>query len=142
MCVATHTNVTYLISVNLDNVYKYVCRPATGQLMLRYERRHNSSVGDQRIHNKFCTLNPPVFITLRIQITKLRSPSFTITSDILEKKEIKLLMFGLVGAGKRTILYKLRLTENNKPISTIGFNLETLEYKDNIYSCNYSKREY
>ena len=61
--------------------------------------------------------------------------------DILEKKEIKLLMFGLVGAGKRTILYKLRLTENNKPISTIGFNVETLEYKDNIYSCNYSKRE-
>ena len=58
--------------------------------------------------------------------------------DILEKKEIKLLMFGLVGAGKRTILYKLRLTENSKPISTIGFNVETLEYKDNIYSCNYS----
>ena len=56
----------------------------------------------------------------------------------MEKKEIKLLMFGLVGAGKRTILYKLRLTENNKPISTIGFNVETLEYKDNIYSCNYS----
>ena len=58
--------------------------------------------------------------------------------DILEKKEIKLLMFGLVGAGKRTILYKLRLTENSKPISTIGFNVETLEYKDNVYSCNYS----
>ena len=54
--------------------------------------------------------------------------------DILEKKEIKLLMFGLVGAGKRTILYKLRLTENNKPISTIGFNVETLEYQDNIYA--------
>ena len=47
-------------------------------------------------------------------------------------------MLGLVGAGKRTILYKLRLTENKKPISTIGFNVETLEYKDNIYSCNYS----
>ena len=56
----------------------------------------------------------------------------------MEKKEIKLLMLGLVGAGKRTILYKLRLTENKKPISTIGFNVETLEYKNNIYSCNYS----
>ena len=60
---------------------------------------------------------------------------------LLEKKEIKLLMLGLVGAGKRTILYKLRLTENNKPISTIGFNVETLEYKNNIYSCNNTKRE-
>ena len=52
----------------------------------------------------------------------------------MEKKKIKLLMLGLVSAGKHTILYKLRQKDNDEPIPTIGFNMETLEYQDNIYA--------
>ena len=52
----------------------------------------------------------------------------------MEKKEIKLLMLGLVGAGKHTILYKLRQKDNDRPIPTIGFNVETMECQNNIYA--------
>lgn len=45
------------------------------------------------------------------------------------KKEIRILMLGLDGAGKTTILYQLKMGETVKTIPTIGFNVETLEYK-------------
>ncbi len=40
------------------------------------------------------------------------------------------MMVGLDAAGKTTILYKLKLGENVTTIPTIGFNVETLEYKN------------
>ncbi len=41
-------------------------------------------------------------------------------------------MVGLDAAGKTTILYKLKLDENGNtlPKPTIGFNVETVEYKN------------
>ena len=39
-------------------------------------------------------------------------------------------MVGLDAAGKTTILYKLKLGENVTTIPTIGFNVETVEYKN------------
>jgi len=39
-------------------------------------------------------------------------------------------MVGLDAAGKTTILYKLRLAEVVHTIPTIGFNVETVEYKN------------
>ena len=39
-------------------------------------------------------------------------------------------MIGLDAAGKTTILYKLKLGEIVTTIPTIGFNVETLEYKN------------
>ena len=45
------------------------------------------------------------------------------------KKESRILMLGLDAAGKTTILYKLRLGEVIASIPTIGFNVETVEYK-------------
>ena len=45
------------------------------------------------------------------------------------KKEMRLLMLGLDAAGKTTILYKLKLGEVVSSVPTIGFNVETLEYK-------------
>uniref|UniRef100_A0A674PAN4 Uncharacterized protein n=1 Tax=Takifugu rubripes TaxID=31033 RepID=A0A674PAN4_TAKRU len=37
---------------------------------------------------------------------------------------------GLDGAGKTTLLYKLKLSEVVTTIPTIGFNVETVEYKN------------
>ena len=45
-------------------------------------------------------------------------------------KEIRILILGLDGAGKTTILYKLQLGEVIKTKPTIGFNVETLQYKN------------
>jgi ADP-ribosylation factor protein 1 len=49
---------------------------------------------------------------------------------IFGKKEMRILMVGLDAAGKTTILYKLKLGEIVTTIPTIGFNVETVEYKN------------
>uniref|UniRef100_A0A914P627 ADP-ribosylation factor 1-like 2 n=1 Tax=Panagrolaimus davidi TaxID=227884 RepID=A0A914P627_9BILA len=46
------------------------------------------------------------------------------------KKPVRILMVGLDAAGKTTILYKLKLGEIVTTIPTIGFNVETVEYKN------------
>mmetsp|Transcript_59154 Transcript_59154/g.129757 ORF Transcript_59154/g.129757 Transcript_59154/m.129757 type:complete len:184 (+) Transcript_59154:144-695(+) len=46
------------------------------------------------------------------------------------KQEVRILMVGLDAAGKTTILYKLKLGEVVTTIPTIGFNVETVEYKN------------
>ncbi|CAK5076769.1 unnamed protein product [Meloidogyne enterolobii] len=46
------------------------------------------------------------------------------------KKEMRILMVGLDAAGKTTILYKLKLGEIVTTIPTIGFNVETVEYRN------------
>jgi small GTP-binding protein len=44
-------------------------------------------------------------------------------------KETRCLMLGLDAAGKTTVLYKLKLGEPVTTIPTIGFNVETIEYR-------------
>ncbi|XP_061282454.1 ADP-ribosylation factor 4-like [Bos javanicus] len=51
-------------------------------------------------------------------------------SCLLGKKQMRILMVGLDAAGKTTILYKLKLGEIVTTIPTIGFNVETVEYKN------------
>jgi len=46
------------------------------------------------------------------------------------KRQVRILMVGLDAAGKTTILYKLKLGEIVTTIPTIGFNVETVEYKN------------
>src|SRR3954471_9725313 len=46
------------------------------------------------------------------------------------KRDVRILMVGLDAAGKTTILYKLKLGEIVTTIPTIGFNVETVEYKN------------
>ena len=48
----------------------------------------------------------------------------------LFKKETRVLMLGLDAAGKTTTLYKLKLDEYVTSIPTIGFNVETVKYKN------------
>ena len=50
-------------------------------------------------------------------------------SKLLGKKEVRLLMLGLDAAGKTTVLYQLKMGETVKTIPTIGFNVESLDYK-------------
>jgi ADP-ribosylation factor protein 1 len=45
-------------------------------------------------------------------------------------KKVRLLMLGLDNAGKTTLLYKLKLNEQVTTIPTIGFNVESVQYKN------------
>lgn len=51
-------------------------------------------------------------------------------ANLFGNKEMRILMVGLDAAGKTTILYKLKLGEIVTTIPTIGFNVETVEYKN------------
>ena len=51
------------------------------------------------------------------------------------KKSVRLLMLGLDSAGKTTILYKMKLNEVINTIPTIGFNVETFQYKQIEFTC-------
>ena len=48
---------------------------------------------------------------------------------------VRLLMLGLDAAGKTTILFKMKLNETVNTIPTIGFNVETLQYKNLEFNC-------
>lgn len=49
---------------------------------------------------------------------------------IFGSREMRLLMLGLDAAGKTTILYKLKLNSDVTTIPTVGFNVETVNYKN------------
>ncbi|MES1914063.1 MAG: Arf GTPase arf1 [Cercozoa sp. M6MM] len=49
---------------------------------------------------------------------------------LIGKRDCRILMVGLDAAGKTTILYKLKLGEVVTTIPTIGFNVETVEYRN------------
>jgi ADP-ribosylation factor protein 1 len=61
--------------------------------------------------------------TMGLSISKL-------FEGLLGRREMRILMVGLDAAGKTTILYKLKLGEIVTTIPTIGFNVETVEYKN------------
>merc|ERR1712072_1010538 len=68
-------------------------------------------------------LNIHSALTMGLAFTKLWQRMISI-------KEMRILMVGLDAAGKTTILYKLKLGEVVTTIPTIGFNVETVEYKN------------
>eukprot|EP01084_Bolivina_argentea_P273488 465878_1 len=51
-------------------------------------------------------------------------------AKLISPKEQRILMIGLDNAGKTTILYKLKLGEVRETVPTIGFNVETVQYKN------------
>ena len=53
-----------------------------------------------------------------------------ILSSLFGEKEIRILILGLDGAGKTTILYRLSIGEVVDTVPTIGFNVETVTYKN------------
>ena len=56
---------------------------------------------------------------------------------LLGKRDLHILMGGFDGAGKTTILYKIKTGKTLETIPTMGFNVETLDYKGlNITVCD------
>ncbi|KAE9536422.1 hypothetical protein AGLY_007211 [Aphis glycines] len=85
------------------------------------------------------TLSPPLYYdnTRTRMITYIVSKTHTmgltlstVFTRLFGKKQMRILMVGLDAAGKTTILYKLKLGEIITTIPTIGFNVETVEYKN------------
>ncbi|GKT23306.1 ADP-ribosylation factor 2 [Aduncisulcus paluster] len=68
----------------------------------------------------------PPFVTHRRKMGQSLSKLF---SSFFGKKEFRIVMVGLDAAGKTTILYKLKLGDIVTTIPTIGFNVETVEYR-------------
>nr|CAB3267237.1 ZF(Bbox/RING)-4 zinc finger protein [Phallusia mammillata] len=62
----------------------------------------------------------------------------TFTKDnrihIGRKLEIRVVTLGLDGAGKTTLLFKLKQDEFMQPIPTIGFNVETVDFRNLRYT--------
>jgi len=54
----------------------------------------------------------------------------TLFSSLFGSKEYRILILGLDNAGKTTILYRLQVDEPVTTVPTIGFNVETLQYKN------------
>ncbi|XP_011788715.1 ADP-ribosylation factor-like protein 1 [Piliocolobus tephrosceles] len=54
----------------------------------------------------------------------------SIFSSLFGTREMRILILGLDGAGKTTILYRLQVGEVVTTIPTIGFNVETVTYKN------------
>ncbi|KAN0091113.1 Tryptophan synthase beta subunit-like PLP-dependent enzyme [Tylopilus felleus] len=61
---------------------------------------------------------------------KHHTPSHQPLARLFGNKEMRLLMLGLDAAGKTTILYKLKLNQSVTTIPTVGFNVETVTYKN------------
>ena len=53
-----------------------------------------------------------------------------IFATLIGNKEVRVLILGLDNAGKTTILYKLQMGEVVTTVPTIGFNVETVQYKN------------
>jgi GTPase SAR1 family protein len=58
---------------------------------------------------------------------------FSSLFDGFGTQDMRILMIGLDAAGKTTVLYKLKLGEIVTTIPTIGFNVETVKYKNIKY---------
>jgi ADP-ribosylation factor-like protein 1 len=67
---------------------------------------------------------------LRSLVDLMGSFFSSLFSRLFGDKEVRILILGLDGAGKTTILYRLQIGEVVSTIPTIGFNVETVMYKN------------
>merc|ERR1712025_929563 len=74
----------------------------------------------------------PIFESDFDCLTDYRMGNFfsNLFSNLFGQKELRILILGLDGAGKTTILYRLQVGEVVTTIPTIGFNVETVTYKN------------
>lgn len=78
---------------------------------------------------KFQTLNKWVR-NIKLTLGSFFSQVLGNISNLFGEREVRILILGLDNAGKTTILYKLQVGEVVKTTPTIGFNVETLKYKN------------
>ena len=67
------------------------------------------------------------------QLQRMRGGGATLSRllpILLGKQQCRILMVGLDAAGKTTILYQLKLGEMTNTAPTLGFNVETVSYKN------------
>ncbi|KAH7105383.1 ADP-ribosylation factor [Auriculariales sp. MPI-PUGE-AT-0066] len=83
------------------------------------------------------TLTSPLCTHIRISTSRPISPltimgifASKLLLNLFGPQEMRIVMIGCDGAGKTTILYKLKLGEVVTTIPTIGFNVETVAYKN------------
>ncbi|KAI6961768.1 ADP-ribosylation factor-like protein, partial [Hortaea werneckii] len=78
---------------------------------------------DSRVRARINTYRPPT--------TETMGGALSLFSRLIwSKKEIRILILGLDGAGKTTLLYRLKIGEVVTTIPTIGFNVESVTYKN------------
>jgi hypothetical protein len=66
---------------------------------------------------------PPIFRRMGLLFSSL-------FSSLFGRREYRILILGLDNAGKTTILYRLQVDEPVTTVPTIGFNVETLKFKN------------
>jgi len=88
---------------------------ASKKLVKKYQERQKIAKVEQGFSNPLCAMG--------LTFSK-------VFGKLFGKKDVRILMVGLDAAGKTTILYKLKLGEIVTTIPTIGFNVETVEYKN------------
>lgn len=84
---------------------------------------HHTTITHKRIPNKHNRTHSTQAAIMGGQFSKMMG-------KIFGSKEMRLLMLGLDAAGKTTILYKLKLGQDVTTIPTVGFNVETVTYKN------------
>ncbi|XP_014848776.1 PREDICTED: ADP-ribosylation factor 3 isoform X1 [Poecilia mexicana] len=109
--------------------------------MYRENSLQQSLKSSRDYHPVLCLLNPagvlpavdghPSHSSVAAEVRVIMGNIFgNLLKSLIGKKEMRILMVGLDAAGKTTILYKLKLGEIVTTIPTIGFNVETVEYKN------------
>ena len=80
----------------------------------------------EALNYKFTSIHPLLVQRFRSNFINMGK----ILSKVFGNKEMRILMLGLDAAGKTTILYKLKLGQSVNTIPTVGFNVETVTYKN------------
>ncbi|KRZ97911.1 ADP-ribosylation factor 1-like 2, partial [Trichinella sp. T8] len=117
------TSIHFLIKSGSDDLYLDM-----SDTVQRCQSRMRSCTCLSVLHDIFYEMIYMIFfIFLNFVMGNLFASLF---KGLFGKKEVRILMVGLDAAGKTTILYKLKLGEIVTTIPTIGFNVETVEYKN------------
>ncbi|KRX42952.1 ADP-ribosylation factor 1-like 2 [Trichinella murrelli] len=116
------------LSVNSKSVQSADQSETESDTVQRCQSRMRSCTCLSVLHDIFYEMIYMIFfIFLNFVMGNLFASLF---KGLFGKKEVRILMVGLDAAGKTTILYKLKLGEIVTTIPTIGFNVETVEYKN------------
>ncbi|KAI4885404.1 hypothetical protein NFI96_002822 [Prochilodus magdalenae] len=105
---------------------KNVPRMRTRRVAPGREKRREREDGGNSKESMTSGVLPGSFLSLHFAANKMGK----MLSKIFGNKEMRILMLGLDAAGKTTILYKLKLGQSVTTIPTVGFNVETVTYKN------------